>query len=300
MEMPISVHTDRLISEFLSKKNITVDVRREDLIDIEVSGNKWRKLFYNIKQAKLRGNDTLLTFGGAYSNHIAALAAIGKREGFNTIGIIRGEEHTPLNNTLSKATADGMLLHYVDRTSYKQKHTWDFKESLRETFGSFYLIPEGGSNYYGTNGCMEILNEEDSIYNYIVCPAGTGCTAAGIAMSLKSDQQLLVFPALKGGAFLKDEIRSYVNEIINDDELTNDIMSRVNLIADYHFGGYAKSKPELIDFVKRFKKEYDIQWDAIYNGKMAFGIFDLIKQDFFGNKKKILLIHTGGLQGLSL
>lgn len=288
------VETAKLVLD----SEIEVDVRREDLIHETISGNKWRKLYYNLKQAKKRGNDTLLTFGGAFSNHIAATAAAGKENGFKTIGVIRGEEILPLNPTLAFAKSCGMQFHYVGRTLYKQKDSYDFKEYLRGLFGVFYLIPEGGSNYYGTNGCMEVLTLSDNKYSHIAVPAGTGCTAAGIAMKLKPHQKLLVFSSLKGGDFLIDEIRNYIFEIILDDELVDDMISRVNIVTDYHFGGYAKTKPELIAFLRAFNQEHNIKWDAIYNGKMAYGIMDMLSNNYFDKESKLLLIHTGGLQGI--
>lgn len=284
----------------LSSQNSTIkiDIRREDLIHPTVGGNKWRKLKYNLEQAKLRGNKTILTFGGAYSNHISATAAAGKLYGFDTIGVIRGEEHLPLNPTLSNAVSWGMKLYYLDRSAYKEKDSFEIKEQLCDQLGAFYMIPEGGSNYYGLNGCMEILTKEDEQYTHILCPAGTGCTVAGIALMLKPHQKLLVFPALKGGAFIKDEMMRFISMIDADEEFVEDIMSRVELITDYHFGGYAKTSPELIDFLSEFYQKYNVKWDAIYNGKMAYGLFDLLKKGTFSKKDKLLAIHTGGLQGI--
>ncbi len=277
---------------------IQIDIRREDLIHPTIGGNKWRKLKYNLEQAKLRGNSTILTFGGAYSNHISATAAAGKLYGFETIGVIRGEEHLPLNPTLSNAVSWGMKLHYLDRSTYKEKDSFEVKEQLCDQLGAFYMIPEGGSNYYGLNGCMEILTKEDEQYTHILCPAGTGCTAAGIALMLKPHQKLLVFPALKGGAFIKDEMIRFIHMIDADQEFVEDIMSRVELVTDYHFGGYAKISPELIEFLGEFYNAHHIKWDAIYNGKMAYGLLDLIKKGRFSQKDKLLVIHTGGLQGI--
>lgn len=287
--------------QFKSFKSNEVDVhiRREDLVHPTISGNKWHKLRYNLANAKKRGNETLLTFGGAYSNHIEATAIAGKEFGFKTIGVIRGEETLPLNSTLQKAIECGMQLEYVSRTEYRDKHTWDYTEHLRERFGSFYLVPEGGSNFYAINGCMEILKESDSVYDYICCPLGTGGTASGIALSLKPHQKLLGFPALKGGEFLLDEMKRFINMVTNDEESTQDVLDRVELIHDYHFGGYAKTSKELISFLQQFNKEHDIKWDLIYNGKMAYGVFDMIEKGYFPKGSKILLIHTGGLQGIA-
>jgi 1-aminocyclopropane-1-carboxylate deaminase len=289
---------EKIESNPLKNNKVDVFVKRDDKLKESVSGNKWHKLRYNISNAKKRGNDTLLTFGGAFSNHIAATAKAAKLNRMKSIGIIRGEQTQPLNNTLNQAIANNMQLIYVSRSEYKIKDSWDYKEYLRERFGAFYLIPEGGSNYYAVNGCMEILSSNDAIYDYVCCPLGTGATAAGIALSLKENQKLIGFPALKGGEFLEDEMRKYIIMITNDEELTNDVMQKVTLIHDYHFGGYAKIKNELVVFLQEFYKNHEIKFDLIYNGKMAYGVFDLIEKNFFPKNAKILLIHTGGLQGI--
>lgn len=284
--------------QFLEKVNeVELFVKREDLIHPEISGNKWRKLFYNIEQAKKRGNDTILTFGGAYSNHLHALAYTCYINGFKSIGVIRGEQLAELNPTLKDAAKWGMKFHYVDRETYRLKHTFDVKEELRELFDSFYLVPEGGSNFYGTNGCMEILDDESSQFDIIAVPAGTGCTAAGIAMSLKEHQKLLVFPALKNGAFLLDEMKNYMLEVMGDEELVSDKLQQVVFINDYHFGGYAKINETLISFLNNHHNKLKVKWDAVYNGKMVYGIYDKLEQGYFNEGTKVLLIHTGGLQG---
>jgi 1-aminocyclopropane-1-carboxylate deaminase len=231
----------------------------------------------------------LLTFGGAYSNHIAAVAAAGKRYGFTTVGIIRGEElklQKALNPTLEFSKNCGMHLKYVSREDYRCKTTTHFIDKLREEFGDFYLIPEGGTNDLAVKGCEEILKPEDSEYNYICCSIGTGGTISGIINASKEHQSILGFPALKGD-FLQEDIRKFA------------IRENWEVITDYNFGGYGKIKPELIAFINRFKSNYNIPLDPIYTGKMMFGIFDLIEKGFFRKDSKILAIHTGGLQGIN-
>ena len=289
---------DRLEEQLFRDKNILVDVLREDLNHSVIQGNKLRKLTYNLKNAKKKGNKTLLTFGGAYSNHILAVAQAGKEYGFKTIGIIRGEENLPLNFTLKTATELGMQLHYIDRTTYKIKHTQDFKDYLRNIYGAFYLIPEGGTNYYAVNGCMEII-KDSSLYDYVCCPIGTGGTISGITIANKNQSKVIGFPALKNGDFLKDEVHSQINSVTQDEELTDILMESFSLQTDYHFGGYAKINEELINFVREFNSIHGFKWDLIYNGKMAFGVFDLIKKNHFPKGSKILLVHTGGLQGIN-
>lgn len=281
----------------LEEQNISLDILREDLNHPIIQGNKLRKLQYNLLNAKKKGNKTLLTFGGAFSNHIAAVATAGKEFGFKTIGMIRGEETLPLNPTLEQCKKDGMELHYVDRTSYRIKHTQDFKDYLRNKFGVLYLIPEGGTNYYAINGCMEII-KDFSAYDYICCPVGTGGTVAGITIANNGRSKIIGFSALKGGEFLTKEIFNHIQTVTNDEELTEELMNSFELNTEFHLGGYAKITEELLNFVRNFYSQHQIKWDTIYNGKMAFGVFELIKANYFPKNSSILLVHTGGMQGI--
>lgn len=289
--------TTKIKESLLTEKQLEVDILRDDLFHPLFEGNKYWKLKYNLSNAKKKGNSMLLTFGGAYSNHILAVAQAGKEFGFETTGIIRGEETLPLNYTLRTAANLGMKFHYIDRTTYKIKHTQDFKDYLRNTFGSFYLIPEGGTNYYAINGCMEIISDT-SAYDYVCCAVGTGGTISGITIANKNQSQIIGFPAMKNGEFLEDEVRNNIQSVTQDEELSDELMETFSMQTEYHFGGYAKIKEDLITFVRDFDKNHGIKWDLIYNGKMAFGVFDLIKKDFFPPKSRILLVHTGGLQGI--
>jgi 1-aminocyclopropane-1-carboxylate deaminase len=269
-------------------KGISLVIKREDLIHPFVSGNKFRKLKYNLRQAKIENQTTLLTFGGAYSNHIAAVAYAGKENDFKTIGVIRGDELTDKiddNPTLKFAQECGMQLVFVSRDNYRLKSAPSFLEQLEQQYGSFYLVPEGGTNALAIKGCEEILTNEDTVFDYIGCAVGTGGTISGIINSALPHQKVLGFPALKGD-FLQDEIRNFVR---NDNW---------ELITDYHFGGYAKVNDELIDFINWFFEKTTIPLDPVYTGKMVFGIFDLIEKNYFPENSKILLIHTGGLQGI--
>ncbi|MBP6385795.1 MAG: 1-aminocyclopropane-1-carboxylate deaminase/D-cysteine desulfhydrase [Pseudarcicella sp.] len=276
--------------DFLLEKKIKLFIKREDLIHPEVSGNKYRKLKYNLLEAKRLSCDTLLTFGGAFSNHIYAVAAAGKYFGFKTIGIIRGEKHEPLNaSTLIFAESCGMELFYVSREKYKEKEILaDFNKK------NIYVIPEGGTNALAIKGVAEMLDESfDAIRpNFVACAIGTGGTAAGILESLKGKSaKLLGFSALKNGSFLKE----LIHEMVNYDE------EQFILNTDYHFGGYAKTKPALIDFIRKFELEHpQILLEQVYTGKMLFGIYDRITQNMFPENSTILAIHTGGLQGRRL
>ena len=263
-------------------------MKREDLIHPFVSGNKFRKLKYNLLQAKTENQSTLLTFGGAYSNHIAAVAYAGKENGFQTIGIIRGDEladKIAFNPTLKFAQECGMQFEFVSREDYRLKTEAAFLEQLENKFGSFYLIPEGGTNALAIKGCEEILTQEDGIFDYVACAIGTGGTISGIINSALPHQKILGFPALKGD-FLQDEIRNFVQN------------ENWELITDYHFGGYGKVNTDLVDFINRFLEKTKITLDPVYTGKMVFGIVDLIEKNYFPENATILLIHTGGIQGI--
>lgn len=266
----------------------TIFMKREDLIHPFVSGNKYRKLKYNMLEAKRQGFGVLLTFGGAFSNHIAAVAVAGKIEGFKTIGIIRGEElygKISENFTLTFAQNSGMRLEFISRERYRDKNELTFVQDLKIKFGDFYLIPEGGTNKLGVKGCEEILTEQDAVFDYICCAVGTGGTISGLINSSLPHQKILGFPVLKDD-FLQDDIRKFAKN------------NRWELIADYHFGGYAKISKELIQFINTFYENNKISLDPVYTGKMTFGVMDLIQKGFFEKEVRILMIHTGGLQGI--
>lgn len=267
---------------------IEVYVKREDVLHKEISGNKFRKLKYNLAEARELGFAKLLTFGGAYSNHIAAVSAAGRDYGFETIGVIRGEELQEKyleNATLKKAEKDGMQFEFVTRTQYRDKNNVDFLQQLKNKFGAFYLIPEGGTNNLAVKGCEEIVTEADKVFDFICCSVGTGGTISGIINTLKLHQQAIGFPALKGD-FLQEDIKKYAKN------------KQWKLVTDYHFGGYAKINDELKQFMKQFFKKYLISLDPVYTSKTFFGVIDLISKGYFKPDSKILIIHTGGLQGL--
>jgi len=275
----------------LKKKEITLFVKREDLLHEHISGNKFRKLYYNVIEATRKGYDTLLTFGGAYSNHIAATAAAGKEYGFNTIGVIRGDElgkdlpkTLAENPTLKFAHELGMQFHFVTREAYRQKTTAAFIKNLFQVFGKFYLVPEGGTNQLAVKGTEEILTKEDAEFDYICAAIGTGGTIAGIINTALPHQKVLGFPALKEN-FLHNDILKYVHQ------------NNWELIRDYNRGGFAKIDQELVDFINMVNNMHDLPLDPIYTGKMLFGIIDMIKKDYFPKGTRILAIHSGGLQG---
>lgn len=276
----------------LKEKEVALYLKREDKIHPFVSGNKFRKLKYNIQEAKNQKKETLLTFGGAFSNHIVATAVAGNLNGFKTIGIIRGDElahnleETLQNNaTLKEAHKNGMTFEFVSRTVYRNKTEQSFINRLKEKFGDFYLIPEGGTNNLAIKGCEEILTNDDLNFDYICCAIGTGGTISGLINASTLRQEVIGFPALKGD-FLQTEINNFVKK------------ENWVLQTDYHFGGYAKYNEELIAFINNFKKETGVLLDPIYTGKMIFGILDLIEKNHFKKGSEILAIHTGGIQGI--
>ncbi|VAW50553.1 pyridoxal phosphate-dependent deaminase, putative [hydrothermal vent metagenome] len=240
----------------------------------------------------------MLTFGGAWSNHIYATAAAAKYFGFNSIGIIRGEKHTPLNATLSFAEKGGMKLHYISRTEYRQKNESHYLQTLKQQFGDVYILPEGGSNTLGLQGCEEIIdeisNEIKQPFDIICCASGTGATLAGLIATLKSEQFAIGFSALKDGAFLSKDIESFLQ---NKKMAAISTAKNWRIEDNYHFGGYAKINDDLIHFMQQFQLSYDFSLDAVYTGKMFYGLFDLIKKKTFKPNSTIVAIHSGGLQG---
>jgi 1-aminocyclopropane-1-carboxylate deaminase len=276
----------------LVKNNIKLLIKREDMIHPYISGNKWFKLKYNLIEAKKLGHTKLLTYGGAYSNHIYSTAAAGKQYGFETVGVIRGEEHLPLNPTLSFAYSCGMKFHYLDRASYRDKYDEKLLIQLKNEYGNFYLIPEGGSNHLAVKGCSEIIPRIKTDFDYICTACGTGGTLAGLVLGLNSKSKAIGFSVLKGGEFLNTSVKNFLLGF-RKESLSN---WQINL--DYHLGGYAKTTNELLEFCHDFKDKHNIEIEPIYTGKMIFGIFNLIQNKFFSENSTIVAIHSGGLQGL--
>ncbi len=292
MQVPSPIHQLKL--PLLKEKNVEVWVKRDDLIHAEVSGNKWRKLKYNLEAYHKGDYQSMLTFGGAYSNHILATAKLGSDFGIPTHGIIRGEKHLPLNPTLLKAEELGMQLHYISRTEYRSKHTEEFLNRLKEQFGNVYIIPEGGGNIEGVVGCKDIVKEVNNDFDYVMTDCGTGATLAGINLALNTNQKAVGIAVLKGGTFIIEEVKRFY-ELMNEDLIH---LKRIDLITDYHFGGYAKHKQELITFMRDLYKQTGVKTDPVYTGKLFFALIDLIKKDYFPEKSKIVVVHTGGLQGI--
>ncbi len=276
--------------ELFIEKGVKVFIKREDLNHPSASGNKWRKLKYNLEEAQKQGHHTLLTFGGAYSNHIYAVAGVGKAQGFKTIGVIRGEETLPLNDTLSYAVSCGMRLHYLNRVEYREKISTNVNQTLHNIYGDFYTIPEGGTNNLAIKGCTEITAELEKDYHHYCLSVGTGGTICGIINGLRGSGNIIGFSSLKG-SFLSTEVEKlnleYAKEHYSNWQINN----------DFHFGGYAKVKPELLKFMSDFECRHQILLDPVYTGKAMYGLYQLIHTDHFDSGDQILFIHTGGLQG---
>ncbi len=266
----VEIHDERVES-----RGVRLYLKRDDLIHAELPGNKWRKLKYNIAAARGQGVNTLLTFGGAYSNHIKATAAAGHYFDFNTIGVIRGEQHVPLNDTLAHATSHGMKLTYMDRGTYRENTDPRVIAELRARFGDFYLIPEGGSNALAVKGCIELVDEIDIDFDIICCPCGTGGTLAGISAALRQDQRAIGFSALKGGGFLVDTVAELQHQSLGA------VVDNWTIETGFHFDGFARRTPELDEFVKLFKRAHELTLDWVYATKMMFGIFALAKRGAF-------------------
>jgi 1-aminocyclopropane-1-carboxylate deaminase len=282
----------QLHAPFLDEAEVHLFVKRDDLIHPIVSGNKWRKLKYNIATARAQGKTGLLTFGGAYSNHLLATAEAGHALGLKTIGIVRGEEHLPLNPVLEYAQQMGMVFHYLDRTSYRNKHQAHILDGLAKRYGKDYLfVPEGGANCDALPGCAEIIGEaeQQATPNMDVwCTAsGTGATLAGLAIGLKGKGHALGFSVLKGGF-----LTASVSQLLANCGQTATTNWAIN--DDYHFGGYAKATPELLAFVASFAEAFGFAIEPIYTGKMFFGLFDLIRKKHFPPDTRIMALHTGG------
>ena len=267
--------------------SVQLTIKRLDLIHPQISGNKFFKLKYNLLAAQQQGLSQVLTFGGAFSNHIATTAYAAQRFGFQSIGVIRGEELATqdLNPTLQTAQDFGMQLHFVSRAEYRLRHDVEYLQQLQRQYPQAFIIPEGGTNALALQGTQEILSEDDrKNYDVICCAVGTGGTIAGLIESSSNQQQIVGFSALKGN-FLQHDIQQWTTK------------TNWRLTDAYCCGGYAKTTDELLQFMQQFEQQYAIPLEQVYTAKMMMGVFDLIQQNHFPANTRILAIHTGGLQG---
>jgi len=278
-----------------SSRGVRLLLWRDDLLNPDLPGNKARKLKYNLQAARAQGHTRLLTFGGAYSNHLAAVAAAGRLHGFETVGLVRGEEHSPLNPTLARCAADGMQLHYLDRTTYRQRAEPAFLAEMQQTYGPAYLLPEGGTNTLALRGVAELIGElrQHTDFDVVAVAAGTGGTLAGLALGLAEASypaRALGIAALRGADFLRTEIDGLTQAA------TGQALTNYELHLNYHFGGYAKLPPELRTFIEGFEANFGVLLDPIYTSKLLFGLLDLIERGHFAPGSTVVAVHTGGLQ----
>lgn len=287
---------EKLSFPILEEKNIELFVKRDDLIDTEVSGNKWRKLKYNIEQALANKNNSIVTFGGAFSNHLVATAAACKLIGIRCVGIVRGEElNSNSNETLKRCTQYGMELKFVSRSEYALRNDSLYLKDIHLEFENSFVVPEGGANFYGMIGCQDIIKEIEQDFDHVFIAQGTTTTSCGVLMALSEKTKLHVVPVLKGFDSLS-EMKNLLNYSLFDDELTDDLLQKVEVHEEAHFGGYGKYNTELLDFIKEFYKQHGVPLDPIYTGKVMFELMRKVKLNELNNSK-ILFIHTGGIQG---
>ena len=287
LELRLPSPLEELADDRLTGAGVRLRLKRDDLISPDIPGNKWRKLKYNLGAARAQGHHLLLTFGGAYSNHVRATAAAGHYFGFATVGVIRGEEHLPLNPSLDYAVRHGMRLVYLDRATYREKMSPAVLAGLRGRFGDFYLLPEGGSNAAALRGCAEIPAEMDQPADLLCCPCGTGATLAGLAHGLRAGQRALGFSVLKGGQFLARDVAGLQRAAFG--------ASTANWSIDYdfHFGGFARRQPALDEFIAGFQARHALTLDWVYTAKMMYGIFALVQRGGFPAGTTIAAVITG-------
>ena len=285
---------EELLHPSAEKAGVRVVIKREDLNHRSVSGNKWWKLKYNIAAVLHSDHRTLLTFGGAFSNHIYASAAAARALKLNSIGIIRGEKTDPLNTILAQSTENGMQLHYVSREDYRRKSDENFVASLHDKYGAFHLIPEGGSNVEAVQGCSEFARNvlAPIACDYIALAVGTGGTMAGVIAGFEGKKKIIGVPVLKNGAFLAAEIETLLTAF------SGRAFENWSLLTDYHHGGYAKVTEDLLSFIKETQRHYHVPLDHVYTGKLLWAILREIESGNFPRGSTVLALHSGGLTGI--
>ncbi len=265
---------------------LNINILRADVLDPVVSGNKWFKLQLYVRDATAAGKTTLATFGGPYSNHIIATAKYGASMGFNTVGFIRGEKPTTLSPTLTDAIQNGMTLHFVSREDFEQRE----KIIAENQDPNWAWIPEGGYGITGADGAKSMLTIKDSSsYDTIICAVGTGTMMAGLIKAAAPHQKVIGLSVLKNNISIDAAIKALLTK--------EETKKNFEMIHDYHFGGYAKHKPALIDFMNECYKKMELPLDFVYTAKLMYGVKDLATKGKFEPSSKILVIHSGGLQG---
>lgn len=273
------------------------DIKRDDLIDPIISGNKWRKLQYNLLKAEALSKFGILTFGGPFSNHLIATAKACSVAGLKSMAWVRGDELRSESNDTLKACAEyGMELVFISRSEYRKKDDVFFLKELASKYPDYYIVPEGGKSYYGVVGCQHILQETTNDYDHVYLAGGTGTTAAGVLLSASEKTKVHVVSALKG-AFLQDDIQQLLRQVLNDESGVAYYLKHLVMINDGHFGGYARVNQELLDFINQVYADLGLKLDPIYTGKAVFAMVKDYNEGLIGPEDKVLFIHTGGLQG---
>ena len=278
------IRVTSIVDDLLKQKNIRLDMLRLDLIHPQISGNKWFKLKYSVQEAQLLKCAAILSFGGAYSNHLHALAYVSKQIGIPTIGIVRGEKVQ--NPTLNDCVNWGMQLQFVSRNDYKLRNDLSYLHKLRQQFSNTLIIPEGGNNEAGRKGCLDILQHVDlRMYTHICSPVGSGATLNGLIESSLSTNKILGFSAMKNAYDIEETVKQFTTK------------NNWQIIHDYHFGGFAKTTDELAQFMQKFEQQQHIELDKVYTAKMCFGLYTMIQKEQIPLGSSLLILHTGGLQG---
>ncbi len=284
----LNVEIQMIENRLTIENNISLSILRLDKIFSGIAGNKFFKLYYFLKEA-IAEQKKIITFGGAYSNHLAATAVACKIYKIDCTGIVRGEKPKKLSHTLLFCKAQGMELKFISRTNYKEQTEKDFKIEVTDKFSNYVFIPEGGYSKVGVAGAELISNAyPNKDFTHICSSVGTTTTLAGLINSSSPQQKIVGFSAIKNISDLESRIKFLID---------NPLRVKFSLCNDYHFGGYAKTTNELLFFMNKFYEEFSIPTDFVYTGKMMFGVFDLIKKKYFAESSKIICIHTGGLQG---
>ena len=295
------MNTDKSIVEYIAvpefeARGIKLFIKRDDLIDEVVSGNKWRKLKYNVELCQSRKNEGILTFGGAYSNHLVATASACHKMGMKSIGIVRGDELSPNSNkTLQQCSELGMKLVFVTREEYLARHEKAYHEDLSYTYPNHHIVPEGGANYYGIIGCQEIMSEVREKIDHVFIAQGTSATSCGVLSSLNENQTLHVVPALKGYRSL-EEMRNLMVSSGMEAERVEAQLKRVEAHPEFHFGGYGRYTEGLLKYIQDFYRKHGIKLDPVYTGKVMFALTHELQNTRYSNTN-VLFIHTGGIQG---
>lgn len=276
------------------EENRELVVKRFDVMHATVNGNKWFKLMFNLEEMNRRGAKQLVTFGGAYSNHIYATAAAAKAFGVKSVGIIRGEEPKEYSPTLLFAAECGMELCFISRADYEERYSEEMKAWVYDKWESAFLVPEGGANYLGMNGAMQMVSDEDFEFDHWLVAAGTGTTAAGLLVKSKPHQKVWIYSALKGEHYMRNEIRNKLIYFFHDETAADELLERAVVFSEDFFGGYGKFNNELIEFIQGVNRNHQLPLDVIYTGKLLHAYLMENKKP---NEGSVLMFHTGGLQG---